>query len=473
MKRKHLAFIVTAVIFTPLLSLAQAIEITSITGASNSDFSSAASTPSIYGGIAGPLCTSTSPNSTCDNCVFGSGFACNRERVHKDLLLRVNFKVLAEVTNQNAYWCYINSGGTTSALTMTSSSTSLSQNENGHVEVTWGTLCGLTETIGDADCDDFANIDALSTFIVLDTAACSATSSNNRLNINIFAMSPEATAAINTLSCSDSPNEGYCRFWAYPGDRKAYIGNVQSNDLQLLTDGACPDAYTGVRVFYHKDTGLTAGVTDFDNASYGAPLSTDLLLDEDCNPKDDWVVEDLDNDAQYFFRMSMLDIAKNNFFLTDSTQITTSVLGSENSGCGSATSAAARDATCSYITTPSEVFGLLPEDLNCFISTAAYGSGFVQKVQNFRSFRNRYLLTNSFGKILVEKYYSLGPKAAKYISDKPVLKSVVRAGLWPIWAVVWLTLQYGFWPVALALVGMTLVFRAIYKNTFWKGAESF
>jgi len=67
----------------------------------------------------------------------------------------------------------------------------------------------------------------------------------------------------------------------------------------------------------------------------------------------------------------------------------------------------------------------------CFIATAAYGYYSAPEVQALREFRDRYLMTNSFGRAFVEWYYRYGPVGAEFITAHPWLKPVVRTALLP------------------------------------------
>ena len=67
----------------------------------------------------------------------------------------------------------------------------------------------------------------------------------------------------------------------------------------------------------------------------------------------------------------------------------------------------------------------------CFIATAAYGTPLAQEIQILREFRDEYLLTNPLGQTLVDLYYRVSPAVAEFITEHPVLKPVVRAGLLP------------------------------------------
>jgi hypothetical protein len=46
--------------------------------------------------------------------------------------------------------------------------------------------------------------------------------------------------------------------------------------------------------------------------------------------------------------------------------------------------------------------------------------------------RDKYLLTNRMGRAIVSFYYKQSPKLASYISSRPILKSIVRVGLYPL-----------------------------------------
>lgn len=67
----------------------------------------------------------------------------------------------------------------------------------------------------------------------------------------------------------------------------------------------------------------------------------------------------------------------------------------------------------------------------CFIATAAYGHYDAPHVQALRDFRDRYLETNSAGRVFVRWYYEYGPIGAAALNEHPWLKPVVRTMLLP------------------------------------------
>jgi hypothetical protein len=67
----------------------------------------------------------------------------------------------------------------------------------------------------------------------------------------------------------------------------------------------------------------------------------------------------------------------------------------------------------------------------CFVATAAYGSPMAEEIEILREFRDKYLLTTTVGKSLVEFYYRVSPPIAQFITEHPVLQPMVRAALVP------------------------------------------
>ncbi len=93
----------------------------------------------------------------------------------------------------------------------------------------------------------------------------------------------------------------------------------------------------------------------------------------------------------------------------------------------------------------------------CFIATAAFGSPLAGQVEILRQFRDRYLMTNAPGRKFVDWYYKNGPVAASYMSDKPWVKTAVRAGLYPLIGFS-AVLIYGYLPYMMFVLFLSALF---------------
>ncbi len=77
-----------------------------------------------------------------------------------------------------------------------------------------------------------------------------------------------------------------------------------------------------------------------------------------------------------------------------------------------------------------------PPSGGCFVATAAYGSELADEVNVLRRFRDQYLLTNGFGRLVVDFYYATSPPVARFIAKHEPLRALVRGCLTPVvWAV--------------------------------------
>jgi uncharacterized repeat protein (TIGR01451 family) len=91
----------------------------------------------------------------------------------------------------------------------------------------------------------------------------------------------------------------------------------------------------------------------------------------------------------------------------------------------------------------------------CFIATAAYGSPLDARLDVLRGFRDRHMLTNALGRVMVAFYYRHSPAIADFIADRDWLRALVRGLLapvvlaiqYPAWSALWF-----FGVLAIALV---------------------
>jgi hypothetical protein len=69
-----------------------------------------------------------------------------------------------------------------------------------------------------------------------------------------------------------------------------------------------------------------------------------------------------------------------------------------------------------------------PLPFDCFVATAAYGTGAVEEINLLREFRDVVLLANDPGAGFVSLYYQIGPPIAEVISQHEFLRAAVRGG---------------------------------------------
>lgn len=396
------------------------INITGVSRASNYTINTDG-TAKIFAGLAGLVtdCPGGAPASDtayCNNCTR-QNLACSDRRVHNRLILHIDFTVTADLNAP--LWFGFSVSGTPSAWSsgslnlgryQTATTGNLTKGTTGYIEVRWETICFAA---GVTDCDGATA--AVPDFkLILGAGTNSTPNANSTTEVITDLAVPDGNPDL--VLCADTtPNTGVCKFEARPGDSKVFIRNVETIGTYPTSNGT---RLIALRVFYSKDS--------FDAANYDSAFYKDLTIpDDNVNEPTPRYVDGLENGQLYFFRPAVVDEAYNVAFLTTETEITGST-DSGFTGCG-----AADDATCGMMAQPDPVFGLLTEDLNCFISTAAFGSQMAPEVNTFRKFRNEFLVYSNFGRKLIKAYYSVGPKFAQVIHTHPTLKPFARATLYP------------------------------------------
>ncbi len=95
----------------------------------------------------------------------------------------------------------------------------------------------------------------------------------------------------------------------------------------------------------------------------------------------------------------------------------------------------------------------------CFIATAAFGSPLAAEIELLREFRDRILMPNIIGGILINTYYELSPPLADIISRHESLRAVTRALLKPViwWAGLVLTSPILGWSVLVLMLTVPLI----------------
>jgi len=69
---------------------------------------------------------------------------------------------------------------------------------------------------------------------------------------------------------------------------------------------------------------------------------------------------------------------------------------------------------------------IAPHSRACFLATAAYGDTHAPDVERLRGWRDRHLIGNPFGALLVWSYYRMSPPFARLIARSPRLRVAVR-----------------------------------------------
>jgi hypothetical protein len=98
----------------------------------------------------------------------------------------------------------------------------------------------------------------------------------------------------------------------------------------------------------------------------------------------------------------------------------------------------------------------------CFIATAAYRSPLHPAVRLLQDFRDKRLLTNAVGRVIVAAYYRSSPAAARLVSRSAWLRLLARILLVPVIAVAAMVLKLGWIPALLLMAAATaLAFRRV------------
>ncbi len=109
----------------------------------------------------------------------------------------------------------------------------------------------------------------------------------------------------------------------------------------------------------------------------------------------------------------------------------------------------------------------------CFIATAAYGYPRAEEVAVLRQFRDRYLLTNSLGRVIVKAYYWYSPPLAGLIKENETLRVATRGALRPViwWAELERTAPALAWTVLVLGTG-ALVISASVPFVVWRARRT-
>jgi len=81
-------------------------------------------------------------------------------------------------------------------------------------------------------------------------------------------------------------------------------------------------------------------------------------------------------------------------------------------------------------------------------------------VMVLREFRDRFLLSNTFGKSFVDFYYANSPPIADFITEHDSLRAIVRVIFLPFVGVSWMASNFGL-GVTLVLMGLLIFLMGV------------
>jgi hypothetical protein len=105
----------------------------------------------------------------------------------------------------------------------------------------------------------------------------------------------------------------------------------------------------------------------------------------------------------------------------------------------------------------------------CFIATAAYGSPMAKELEILQDFRDRILLKNALGEIVVKVYYKISPPIAQFIAERDTLRMMVRWSLIPVVGVSSIAVKAG--PMGTILIFGLVILAGGYARRFYPGRK--
>ena len=374
----------------------------------------------IYAGFAGN-CVGTSTSETCDSC-FGDGLIpCNRTNAYPTLRLIVQLNLGRQgLTAGDIKFKIGNSDVRTPSIAPVVSGDVAS------VNLEWGADICASVNSGDTGCTT-----PLNSTLSIGFQASGETGSYMEFQVITRYVDTSVAADQFYQKCDKAtgsdpaPNQGFCDFGVKRGDEKVYLDSSILNwGSAYPATGASGVEYSNL-LFFFNDAGF-AGINTITNQDDYFSIQTAKDLSP---PIEDDRIDGLENGVEFCFIMANQDRTGIISHFTDPSTVT----------------------AAGVCATPDQVIGLL-DDKKCFIATAAFGSDMAPEVQSFREFRNKFLLTNTWGKSFVQFYYEHSPKYAKIIAHNDILKASARVVLWPLLGFAKLSILIGVLPSLMLLV---------------------
>lgn len=410
------------------LNLQAKVTITSISGASNEEdidlSDDAESTLQVLAGVSGISRCPVGTTTTANTCNSGDRSACNFKTTCSGTLLSINMSS----DNTSGRVILFNDEDDTVIYTYT---TSYNSGSSFNAQVAWSTIC--QNAFQNTNC---TNINALGSKVLkLGVDSNNDGVPDDAISIK-FGVHGIATNAGASLAGGAGIPSGVDDYRLFPGDEKAYL-----EELNALVDYNITGAgdIVGLSAFFTPGDCTTplAATNSVDNYL--------IDLNDEKEVEDDGVIDaGMSNDTTYLVMFGFRDAAGNIGAFKDLT---------------------ANCVNDQHTVMPREVYGLLENNQNCFISTAAFGSRLNSKVVTFRKFRDEVLRKFSLGDQFVKFYYKHSPPIANVIKEHESLRFITRMALWPVWAVSAAVLYMGLMPF-LFVVTMILLSIVFLRGQF-------
>ncbi len=430
-----------------------------------------------YGGFAGPdLPANNPPANNCElyaanvlSATPNNFQGCNINRVNLDTIITISFIDDSEFTGRRAV-AYIRPT-TTAGVNVELDTSTISYNSNNvaSVSFTWRELCSrLAGTVNSETLNNGStrtSCSATETFIEVNfgiSASVNASISDGAIDngeiIRFKFSTPDLSftnyiyspASFSPSGCtSPSANaDGLCDFEVQGSDESFRIveeGTKRINSLGSVS-GTSNSQYIGFYFWFNS--------TSYQSIDFGSPTKRSALVRAasfglgNTSVLDNFV-DGLVNDQIYFVKAGIVDEAGNISHITGDSFFTSCGLPATSASTltvsGTSTADLGTYLNCPYVAIPSEVAGLLEDDLRCFIATATYGSPWSWQLRSLRQFRDQTLKTFYVGRQFIDFYYSYGPDWARWIHNNPSSKAFIRFALTP------LVLEVSLWNTSMSL----------------------